>query len=636
MKLITLDYETFYGDGYTLSLKEMTTERYIRDPRFHAHGAGIKINGQKSGWVTNKLLPVVLPKLGLENSAMVGHNLQFDGSILAWHYDIVPKLYIDTLGMSRAMIGPHSVKHGLKDAAEILVGMTKMDVLAKSYNVERLNPTLEAAIAEYCVGAPRWNESRQMLEAGDTELTYAILQRMLPHFPKKELLALDWTVRAFTCPRLMLDTQMLDDYLIELAEQKRKVLLEAGLESRDLLMSNPQYAQALENLGVVPPTKVNAKGKVTFAFAKTDEAHKALLQHENPLVQALVAARLEHKSTIEETRAVKYKDASTRGMWPVGYNFAGAKVTLRLSGNDGGGGNPQNLKRKGTLRRAIYAPEGELCGVADLSQIEARLTLWLGMQITGPDGEEARALEVMRNGGDIYSWFGSKIYGFTITKETHPFERQVAKSAVLGLGFGMGAGRFIDYCMTMGIKGIDTKFAEDIVALYRRTFPGVRKFWSQCNKAINMMLDGSIDVALPFDGVALVRTGLDPLFNDCGIALPSGFFIKYPDLQKDTEGEITYLDGNKRVKLFGGKVCENIVQAVAAEITRSQLIELHKEFWVAMQTHDELVSLIPENDEGIAAYNEAATRIMTREISYIPGLPLGIETSTAVRYGDAK
>lgn len=636
MKLIYLDFETFYGDGYSLSLKEMTTEKYIRHPDFHVHGVGVKINNSQAAWVTGDKVPQLLQKLDLENNAVVGHNLQFDGSILAWRYGVVPKLYIDTLGMSRAIVGPHSARHGLKYVAEVLCGMTKMDELAKAYNKPRLDPATERAIADYTVGQPRWNEEKQLFEAGDVVLTAAILAKMLPHFPKQELKALDWTIRAFTCPRLYLDTQMLADYIDEVRNAKQQALTDAGLETRDLLMSNPKFAEALQSYGVTPPTKINAKGKVTFAFAKTDEGLKELLEHPVPQVQALVAARLAVKSTIEETRAVLYHDASQRGAWPAAYNYAGAQVTQRYSGNKGGGGNPQNLKRGGTLRRAIFAPEGEVCGVADLSQIEARLTLWLGMQITGPDGEEARALQVMADGGDIYGWFGTKIYGYEITKDKTPLERQIAKSAVLGLGFGMGPGRFIDYCAANGIKGIDAKFAEDIVRLYRTTFPGVRKFWSQCTKAVNLMLDGNVGVSLPFDGVGLVRTETDPLFNDSGIRLPNGLFIKYPDLQKDAEGEITYRDGKKRVKLFGGKVCENIVQAVAALIMRMQKIEMHKTYWVAMTTHDELVCIVPEGDDGEQEFIAFASELMTRPIDYLPGLPLGVEVSTAIRYGDAK
>lgn len=648
MKPLFFDVETFYGDGYSLSLRDVTTESYIRDPRFHIHGAGIAIGDSKAVWVTGSKLPEVIKRIDWDTTVLVGHNLQFDGLILSHHFGVTPKLYIDTLGLSRALVGPHSARHGLKYVAERLCGMTKMDELAKAYNMERLTTKVEAAIAQYTVGKPIWNAQKGFHEAGDVILTREIFKKMMPHFPRKELLDLDWTIRAFTGPKIFLDTELLEEYQAELAEQKARVLVEAGLDNRDMLMSNPQYGAALEALGVVPPTKINAKGNVTFAFAKTDADHKALLEHDDPAVQALVAARLEHKSTIEETRTKLYREASVRGPWPVGYNYAGAMVTQRKSGNKGGGGNPQNLRRGGTLRKCIYAPEGFELGVADLSQIEARITLWLGMQITGPDGEEAKALKVMAEGHDIYCWFGTKIYGYEIKKGTK--ERQVAKSAVLGLGFGMGHVRFMEYCIIMGIKDMDEQFAKDIVALYRNTFVGVRKFWGQCKKALDLMIDGNTGHGLPLDK-PLVRAKLDPLFNEPCLMRPCGLAIKYPNLSIDAEKQITYTDGVRTVKLFGGKVCENIVQAIAADIMRDQLVLMNRAYRVVMVTHDEVVCLIPEEDADVkewveeagkyktvaqGAFSETAERIMTVPISYMPGLPLAIECDTAVRYGDAK
>jgi DNA polymerase len=661
MKAIVLDFETFYGDGYSLSLKDITTESYIRDPRFKCHGVGIKINGGPSKWVTARLVKPVLDKLELHKHMVIGHNLQFDGSILAWKYGIYPKLYMDTLALSRALVGPHSIRQGLKYISQLLCGMTKMDELSKSYNIRDLSPALEARIADYCIGAPRWVEDTYdektgtvtpgHMEAGDTELTWAVFQKLIPHFPRSEIAAMDWTIRVFTDPKLLLDTDMLAQYQEQLKVQKQQALEDAGLTSREILMSNPKFAAALESLGVNPPTKITKAGKIAFAFAKTDEGLKDLLEHEDPTVQALVAARLEHKSTIEETRTTLYHAASLRGFWPVGYNYAGAQVTQRYSGNKGGGGNPQNLKRGGTLRRCIYAPEEFILGVADLSQIEARITLWLGMQISGPDGEEAKALKVMAEGGDIYGWFGTRIYGKPINKKDTPAERQISKSAVLGLGFGMGAARFIEYCKQSNIHGITPEFAEFIVGLYRNTFTGVRAFWKQCTRAIDGLMQGVVDTPLPMQGIRLVYTCLDPVFQQPALMLPNGLCIKYPGLNKNGDGEVTYLDGAKLVKLFGGKTTENIVQAVAALVMREQKIELHKYYPVQMTTHDELVSLVPEQDDDvkkwngvkgkmeiakIGPYTELVTAIMTRPIPYLPGLPLGIESATAIRYGDAK
>jgi len=660
VKFITLDFETYYGDGYSLSLKNVTTESYIRDPQFLVHGMGVKIGESPSRWVPRAYIPAALEKLQLHKHALVGHNLQFDGSILGWHYGVYPKLYVDTLALSRALVGPHSIRHGLKYAAQIMCGMTKMDELSKSYNLRELPTHIMERIIDYCIGAPRWVEGNPDAkdsfcqtghwQAGDTELTWALAKKLLPHFPKEELPSLDWTIRAFTDPTLLLDTDRLAAYQEELKQAKVDALERAGLLDRTILMSNPKFAEALEYYGVEPPTKVNKKGKVTYAFAKTDEGLKELLEHENPDVQALVAARLEHKSTIEETRSALYHAASTRGAWPVGYNYAGAQVTQRYSGNKGGGGNPQNLKRGGTLRKCIYAPEPYLLGVADLSQIEARITLWLGMQITGATGEEANALKIMGEGGDIYGWFGTRIYGKPINKYETPLERQVSKSAVLGLGFGMGAGRFIEYCKQSGIHGITPEFAEFIVHLYRDTFVGVTKFWRQATRAIDAMLRGMVGYELPQVN-PIVVTALDPIFNQPAIRLPNNLYIKYPGLNKDGNGEVSYLDGAKFVKLFGGKTTENIVQAVAALVMRMQKTELNKFYRVVMTTHDELVCLIPESDGDTHEFNEKKQRwektadgvfskkaieIMTKPVSFLPGLPIGIESDTAYTYGDAK
>ena len=676
-KLVFFDVETFYGDGYSLSLKDVTTESYVRDSRFKVHGFGIAVGLDGSPkWVTGNNAEKVIKALPWDDIILVGHNLQFDGSVLNFRYGVKPKKYIDTLALSRMLVGPHSARHGLKYVAELLCGMTKMDELAKAYNKRDLPPEIERALADYTIGEPRWNEAKQLHEAGDIILTREIFKKMIPHVKKQQIDEIDWSIRAFTDPKLYMDTELLSNYGYEVAERKKQVLVEAGLESRGLLMSNDRYAEALENLGVIPPTKVSAKtGKVSYAFAKTDEAHIALLEHDNPDVQALVAARLEHKSTIEETRTKLYLEASTRGAWPVGYNYAGAYVTQRLSGNKGGGGNPQNIGRASPLRKAIYAEEGKEIGVADLSQIEARIVLWLGMQIAGSDSEEAKALEVMASGGDIYGWFGTKIYGYEITKEKTPHERQIAKSAVLGLGYGMGHVRFIEYCKQSGIKGVDEQFAKDIVKLYRTTFKGVAKFWKECQNAVSSMVHGEYGYNLPSMGHTLVTTGLDPLMKGPALIRPNGMTVKYPQLLKDVEsGELTYLDGKTRVKLFGGKICENIVQAIAADILRTQLLTIDCRYpdyinympaegideklqgvrencYVCMTTHDEVACLIDSAaadvrewlaDKGkfktisTGAFTDYILRIMRTPVPYMPGLPLDAETGTAYAYGYAK
>lgn len=724
MKVVTLDAETYYDKDYSLS--KMTTESYIRDDRFKVHGAGIKVGNNPSRWVTGEKLPYVLSRMPWHEIALVGHNLQFDGSILAWRYGCIPKLYIDTLGMSRALVGQQSARHGLHYITPIITSangqdpLHKMDGLAQAMGIRDLPPWREQILADYTVKPKHYNHKTGQWEAGDAELTYEILRIMAPHFPAKELRALDWTIRKFTQPRLLLDDVLLEKYLSWVKDDKQLVIEEiyhtytnnstpvyyahhdSGCvfrakqdepvdescdaipqdeyvrlrregysadrltpeefeATRKILASASKYAEALETLGVVPPTKINPKGEIKFAFAKTDAAHKALLEHEDPRVQALVAARLQVKSTIEETRAQKYLEASLRGHWPVGYSYSGAYNTHRFSGNKGGGGNPMNLKRGGTLRDCIYAQNGKVLLVFDLSQIECRLSLWFGALSSRSKGMEKQALELMREGdrlrmlkqddskSDLYSYFAGMMFGREIIKGRDKNERQIGKSAVLGLGFGMGPGRFMDYALSQNAKGVDASLAESTVHLYRNTYTGVRAMWRTFEMAMKAGLQtiarerellnetgNAVDLSGDFWKIGPIQVCRDPLFGSLSLKTAGGLLIKYPDLMWDADNQGTYRDGNSTVNIFGGKFMENVAQHTARNILVDHLLEIDPVYPVLMSTYDELVLEVDNDPDTINAAIKFAVGVMTREHPQYPGLPLGVEWGFAERYGQAK
>lgn len=649
INLIVLDIETYYSPEYSLSKKGWTTERYIRDEQFKVHGAGIKINGGTSRWITGAKFEETIRALPWEKSALIGHNLAFDGGILAYRYGIVPALYVDTLGMSRALVGQQSQRHGLHAVAPIITGLRgeplhKMDGLAQAMGIQDLPQWREDILADYTVKPKHWCDKTQQWEAGDAELTWEIFKTMAPHFPKHEYKVLDWTIRQFTQPKLFLDDDMLQDYLVFVQDLKAQALQRAGLDTRDLLMSNQKYADALMDLGVIPPTKVNAKGKVTFAFAKTDEAHKDLLQHDNVEVQCLVAARMQVKSTIEETRTISYLGAAKRGAWPVGYNFSGAYNTQRFSGNNNGGGNPMNLKRGGTLRNCIMAPEGYTLLVFDLSQIECRLALWYGALSSKSNGSEREALDMFREGdllrakglddsdSDLYSFFASMMYGRKIVKGVDKLERQGGKSAVLGLGFGMGPSRFIDYNLTLGNR-IEAQFAESTVHLYRNTYVGTKNMWRTFETGFKkaIQLPDDVNEGWSFGPAQIVR---DPLFGSWGFKVGNNLMVKYPELGWDAEGSGTYRTGNMHVNIFGGKFMENLVQHSARNVLTEKLSAIDKLYPVVMTTYDEVVILIPISE--IDTATKTCYDIMVEEHPLFPNLPLGVEHGHHQRYGKAK
>ena len=105
MDLITLDFETYYDKDF--SLRKMTMESYIRDPRFEVVGVGVKVNNNDTEWAsgTNDQIKQFLQTFDFEASCVLAHNTMFDGAILNWRYDINPRFYTDTLCIARAVDG---------------------------------------------------------------------------------------------------------------------------------------------------------------------------------------------------------------------------------------------------------------------------------------------------------------------------------------------------------------------------------------------------------------------------------------------------------------------------------------------------------------------------------------------------
>ena len=434
MKLVVLDCETYYDREYSLS--KITTEDYVRSPQFELIGFAIKPNDGPTQWVPKPECEAFLKSFDWSDAMVVCQNTAFDGAILDWRYGVKPLVWADTLGMSRALY-PHDKAHSLKAQAERMgVGIKGDEVLnaigkrhADFYDAEL------ARYASYCIN--------------DVELTYDIFMKyMAMGFPKQELKLIDLTLRMFIEPVLELDPALLRDHL-ETVKENKLALLETVRDNmlkdadpeyvhaiytegmagiKKLLMSNDKFAKALESLGIDPPTKISpATKKTAWAFAKTDDAFKALEDHEDERVQALVAARLGNKTTLEETRTERFIGMSGRGRFPVPLRYYGAH-SGRWSGQDSV--NLQNLPSRGAnagkIKKAIRAPEGYVVIDCDSAQIEARVLAWLA----GQD----ELVQAFRDKQDVYRLMAAKIYGIPTEEVTSGAgsQRQVGKTTVLG------------------------------------------------------------------------------------------------------------------------------------------------------------------------------------------------------------
>ena len=196
-----------------------------------------------------------------------------------------------------------------------------------------------------------------------------------------QLEIIDWCIRMVTQPQFELDMNVLAEHLGEVKAKKQALLDAIQMEKDQVssLMSDAQLANKFLFLGVTPPMKISkTTGKEQYAFAKTDKEFTALLEHHDPIVQALVAARLGHKSTLEETRTERLmKIGRVSKALPVPLKYSGAH-THRFSGE--WQINLQNLTRGGKMRKALRAPKGKVVVAVDASQIEARINATLSGQ----------------------------------------------------------------------------------------------------------------------------------------------------------------------------------------------------------------------------------------------------------------
>ena len=408
LNIITLDFETYYDRAFSLS--KLTTEEYVRSDMFETIGVAIKENDNEAIWFsgTHDEISNFLYKFDWCHSFALAHNAMFDSAILSWRFGIQPMAWLDTLSMARATDGLEAGNSLAKLVDRYSLGKKGTEVLdALGKRRQNFGAGELDAYGKYCVN--------------DVELTYKLFNILAQRFSKTELQLINLTTKMFSEPILQLNTPLLEQHLMQVKARKEK-LLDACISDKDTLMSNPKLAELLIGLGVEPPTKISpANGKETYAFAKSDEGFKALAEHSDERVQAIIAARLGTKSTLEETRTERFINISLRGNMPVPLRYYAAH-TGRWGGDDKL--NLQNLPRKSLLKDAITAPKGHVLIDADSSQIEARIVAWLSGQTD--------LIEAFERKEDVYKIMASAIYNKE-EKEITSEERFVGKTTILAM-----------------------------------------------------------------------------------------------------------------------------------------------------------------------------------------------------------
>lgn len=616
-----LDFETYFDDTY--SLKQLPIPNYILDPRYETILCAVKEGSRPAYIVDGPDFPAFLRQYDPSKTTTVTFNSLFDNSILAWRYRFIPARMIDAMGMARALRGHILPGASLEVVAKTLGLGEKGKALLKVKGMHRAEIMAAGLWPEFCGYAMQ-----------DVDLAAKIFLSLYTEFPAPERRFMDMVLRCAVEPRFVADIELLKQHLQTVRDDKATLLTKSGVKVEDL-MSTDKFKEILENLGIAIQYKTTPTGRTAPAFAKTDAFMEELSMHEDPTVQALAAARLGHKSTIEETRTEKLLSigslpwAQGGGTLPVPLRY-GAAHTHRLAGD--WGINMQNLptqrgsKGKSKLRHSLCAPSGHKVVTADLGQIEARLVAWICGATT--------LLKQFADNLDPYAKLAEAIFGYPVDRKKQIIEGFIGKTGILGLGYGCGSTKFFNMVIIMAranAMDLGTMWtqilAEKSVSAYRRVNYQIPQGWKTLDRALaTAWLGKTAPVSFGPGGCITIARGR--------VIGPDGFALRYARPRAEG-GELWFSYGRFSHKIYGAKVLENIIQFLARQIIRNAAIRLWDlGYQFKLQAHDELVFIVPDADVDNA--KKIIHTEMTRRPSWALDLPLKADVGVGQSYGEAK
>jgi hypothetical protein len=622
MRFVTADWESMYSSkDYTL--KKLSTEEYIRDPRFEAHGVAIKWNPDTPArWYDERQARYILAQEDWSDVFMIHHHAQFDSLIESHHYNVHPRMIGCTLSMARLMLGNH-LSVSLEQVRKHF-GIPPKTTPYGAFDGKHwheLTPEVQAQMADGAIDEVEsiWKIFCLFMQQG---------------FPREELAVVDTTIKMFSQPVLRGDVNLLADIWEKENASKHERLAALNISAGEL-QSSTKFCDLLRAEGLDIEYKQGKNGPIP-AIAKTDEFMRELLEDEDPRVRALAEARLGEKSTLMQTRAETLGFMAQRGPLCVYLKYCGTG-TLRPSGGDGG--NFLNMKRQSALRRTVMAPEGYLLGPIDSSQIEFRVGMYLAKQES--------VLDQLRRNEDPYVDIASEFYGEKIYKPAKDDPRRVemeqkrgaGKQAKLMCQYG-AAGLQFQKTAKAGLYGPPIKMsiedADRFVQLYRNMHPQMCAknygLWAQCERIIARLAGGP-----PLDwNIFHVRDGK--------IFLPTGHPLNYMSLEfyvptEDEQVRDFERSGYWRMrtrqgwkKMWGSKLVQNLCEAVSRVIVSQAMNRITgMGYRVLNWPYDELLLLIPKDGKEEQHMERCAIE-MKRTPDWLPGIPLDAEWSLGERY----
>lgn len=463
--------------------------------------------------------------------------------------------------------------------------------------------------------------------------------RRLSAFPVPDEVEKQWQIDIrMNAAGVGIDRQLVDGALT-IDEENKKALLEEAYELTGL--SNPNSRnQLLDWLNSNTNLELEklTKDSVAAAMADADDIAKKVLTIRKKLAKSSVSKyEMMASATGEDGRlrgTLQFYGANRTGRWagrllqvqnlPRNYivNLDIARDLVRASNRVGLGllfGDVSDTLSQ-LIRTAIIAKEGHTLCVADFSAIEARVIAWLS-------GETWRQ-KVFAEGGDIYCASASSMFGVPVVKHgVNGHLRQKGKVAELALGYQGG----VNALKAMGAldMGLTEEELPNIVELWRQASPKIKGLWYTVEKAaVYTVTTGN---PMTIDHGITFRLEVDPFYGYryMTIELPSGRKLFYPDphiklnnFDKEAVHFKTQLNNAWVTEsTYGGKLVENITQAVARDCLALTLMRLSENGLPAiMHIHDEAVIEVPKDEAD--EYLDIVEKTFALPIPWAEGLAL--------------
>lgn len=650
MRLVALDFESFFDtkNGYTLT--KIGPISYIRDSRFSTQLMSYIVTDASTMTydrvrvAEHDNIPAVLAALKLDapDVVTVAHNGNgFDFLILSEIYHVVPRIAIDTMCMERWTGVSRIQNESLKSMAKFFQCGEKVEGTLISDGrkwPEDFTPDERTAFIQYC--------------RNDTEQCFLSFREMLPYMTADALLFSSVTAKMACNPVLRLDDDMLTAYLNELSDKVTKArndinkifMFKSDEDFLKAIRSSASFVKMLELLGRKPPMKysvaksetkrkkLEAEGKTnlseedyavyTPALAKSDLDFVAMASDADERVALLVRTRLENNSSIQRSRAETFHALAKSGRpMPVMLNAFKAHTSRYTAGNSEGSSdklNLQNLSKRDqsqlTLRKAVQAPEGMALVACDSSQIEARILAYVA--------NETELVDAFRRGADPYADLAEKIFQIPSEKihkgaksgdKKLKAYRNVGKVGILSAGYGVGWRKYADTLLRQGVRlssDIDQHYemAHHAHNVYRASNPNIVAFWDTCQTVIKALYLGySGEFGGPNDNIFQYGTG--PV---CGrdkvptIVGPNGYTLRYFKLscevsEKNNREEYYYTrvkgKSELKTKIYGGALAENLCQYLAFALLQWQACRMTEQgIRLIANIHDSFLAICPEDE----------------------------------------